>query len=193
MLRHPDGETGHSLYIEYTGGPLDMFAVGVINLHLQYMLDKAAANTLLDHGYSHVLERWAEAKRNRFGWSVSTYEPLVSTEIRQLQSGSLYEVIALGLTAIVPVASDPNVRAVLQGITANFMWMLMTKAVRGMFLRGSSPPPAPRYMPFDVNGNVRAMVRALNRAGTPGAELRIRHRAPDGEETEIIYRIPDHR
>ena|SRR5688572_789658 len=113
------------LEIDYSGSPLDLYAFGILHINIQEIIDKVALMMLLEQG---ILDpSWRRPRSLPF--RVPRSQPLiVKAEIHSVQVGSLFEALTF---AIPVVLADPNVRAVLQNLTANLLWGVGMSGIRG--------------------------------------------------------------
>ena len=105
------------LEVEYSGNLLDLYTFGVFHLNMQEIVDKVSLGLLSQAG---LLEpTWKRAKylpQRPFAPS----ERVIKAEVRQVQVGSLTEVIYF---AVAYVLADPNVIAILQNLSTNIKIM----------------------------------------------------------------------
>lgn len=177
------------LEIEYEGTPLDLYAFGILQTNLQDIIDKVSFGTLSQEG---LLEpSWKRPKYLPIR-PPSAYRRFVKAEVQSVKIGSLDQGIVF---AIATVLADPYVIAIMQNLAANVIWAIGASGVRGIKKKLSSPPE--NYLwrqrdPFDVGPNLRdvALAIAENNEGK-SAEIKFRHRSPNGEVTEVTISIHD--
>lgn len=181
-------EDSSPLEIEYQGERLDLYTSGIFQLQMQDVIDKVALGLLSQAGL--IEPTWRRAKylpRQQ----VSISDRLIRAEVRELHSGSLFEVVQF---AVAIAIADPHVIAILQNLAANIIWAIGASGVRGIRQRIHHAPNEFRWYgrvddPLEVGPNLRPILVALAENNKlHRAELRFRTRTRYGEEleTEII-------
>jgi len=182
-------EEAGALEISYVGKPLDLYTFGVFHLNMHDIVDKVALGLLSQEG---LLEPTWKRPRYLPQRPPLPYQRIVAAEIRQVSIGSLNEAITF---AIASILADPNVVAILQNLAANVIWAISASGVRGIQRRMSNPPN--NYLwrrretdPLEVGANLRDVLIALAEHNDgQNAELRIKSRSPNREETEVVLVI----
>jgi hypothetical protein len=178
-------ENANPLEIVYSGERLDLYALGVFQLHMQDVIDKVTLGLLLQAGLIEPSGRRARyLPRQQFPAS----ERFIRAEIRELGIGSLTEVVTF---AVVTAIADPHVIAVLQNLAANVVWAIGQSGVRGIRTRLSRTPNDFRWLnrndddPLEIGPNLRPILVALAENNQlRRAELRFKSRNRYGEEVE---------
>lgn len=178
-------ENAGRLRIEYDGGPLDLFTIGLLHLNMQSIIDKVSykllsLNELLYPSYKRY-------KRSLY-YPISQ-TPIIRARVNQINSGSFYEEISLLLVAAL---SDPDIRAVLQNIFANIIWAISASKVKGIISKVRKPVDLFRTKKGDpdIGSNLRDIVLALSEINDrKSANLIIRHEIPEKEKMEVIIEI----
>lgn len=177
-------ENASPLAISYSGERLDLYTLGMFQLHLQDVIDKVALGLLSQGGL--IEPTWRRAKylpRATF----PAAERFVRAEIRELGTGSLTEAVAF---AVATAMADPNVIAVLQNLGANVVWAIASSGVRGIRHKLHRAPNDFRWFdrdddPVDIGPNLRPILVALAQNNEfRRAELRFRSRSRNGDEIE---------
>lgn len=188
-------ENANLLEIVYSGERLDLYTLGVFQLHMQNVIDKVSLGLLSQAGL--IEPTWRRAKHlprpqfpepNRF----------VRAEIRELGTGSLWESVTFAVAAVMV---DPHVIAILQNLAANVVWAVGASGVRGLSRNFLYAPNDFRWFdrdddPLEIGANLRPVLVALaENNGLGRAELRFRTRNRHGEQMEavIIIEGPDRR
>ncbi len=184
-------EAGH-LEIDCNVDTLDLFAVGVLHINLQDILDKTAFWLLSE-------ERFLEPtwRRPKYIPRRAPYERIVRAQVEEIKAGSLLEILSMSVAAVL---ADPNVRAVLQNLFANAIWAMGASGIKGIHSRPEEPPrklPPPfrrRRDPLDVGANLREIALALaERCDGKTIELKFSHETSPQERTELVIRIDGER
>jgi hypothetical protein len=180
-------EEAGTLEIEYTGTPLDLYAFGVLQTNLQDIIDKVSFGILSQEG---LLEpSWKRPKYLPIR-PPSAYRRFVKAEVQSVKIGSLGEAIAFGIATVL---ADPNVIAIMQNLGANVIWAIGTSGVRGIKKKSASPPEGYLWKqrdPFDIGPNLRDVALAVaENNGDKVAEMKFKHRLPNGEVIEVAITI----
>lgn len=181
-----------TLEISYSGRPLDLYTFGVVQLNMHDIVEKVTLSLLLQEG---VIEPTWKHPRYLPQRPPLPYQRIIEAEISQVEIGSLNEAIVF---AIASILADPNVLAVLHNLAANVVWAIGASGVRGIQKRISAPPN--NYLwrrkdndPIEIGANLREVLLALAEHNDGhNAELRIRSRTPNREETEVVLLISRH-
>jgi len=176
-----------TLEVEYIGSPLDLYAFGVLQLNIQYIVDKVAFGLLSQEG---LLEpSWKRARHlpRRFP---PVYPRFVKAEIREVSVGSLSEAI---IFAVATVLADPNVIAILQNLAANVIWAIGASGIRGVRRKISLPPNTYLWRqkdPFEIGPNLRDVMLAIAESnGGKESQIRFKYRTPNKETMEVTIVI----
>jgi hypothetical protein len=188
-MRYEQMENSSPLEIEYSGDLLDLYSFGVFHLNMQEIVDKVSLGLLSQAG---LLEpTWKRAKYLP-GRPFVPSERIVKAEVRQVQVGSLTEVIYF---AVASVLADPNVIAVMQNLGANVIWAIGESGVRGIKNKIYNQPNKFRWFyrdddPVEIGANLRDVLMAIakNNNGKK-AEIRFKTRSPNKEQTEVVIII----
>ena len=182
-------ENSSPLEIEYSGDLLDLHTFGIFHLNMQEIVDKVSLGLLSQAG---LLEpTWKRAKYLPARPFVPS-ERIVKAEVRQVQVGSLNEVIYF---AVASVLADPNVIAIMQNLGANVIWAIGESGVRGIKNKIYNQPNKFRWFyrdddPVEIGANLRDVLMAVakNNNGKK-AEIRFKTRSPNKEQTEVVIII----
>ena len=188
-MRFEQLENSSPLEIEYSGNLLDLYTFGIFHLNMQEIVDKVSLGLLSQAG---LLEpTWRRANylpRRPFVPS----ERIVKAEVRQVQVGSLTEVIYF---AVASVLADPNVIAVMQNLGANVIWAIGESGVRGIKNKIYNQPNKFRWFqrdddPVEIGPNLRNVLVAIAKNNNgKNAEIRFKTRSPNKEQTEVVIVI----
>lgn len=165
------------LSISYLGDNLDMNAIAVIQLNLQAIAEKVAAEIIGDNVVEDPRTAYSPGIKGRFEYTLNPTIRLVPKEIR---IGSLFEYA----TPFVSILLNPDIRAALQGVMGNIIFSVAQSSYGNYFSTKTKEeiletPPTQ----VDVGSNVAAIVVALAQHG-PQA-FTIRHTGADGSYTEV--------
>jgi len=178
------------LTVEWTGLPLDLYAMGVLEINLQEIVDKvvyriAAQERIVPSPFMRPSLRGLRPDL--------PYPRFLRAEIRTLSTGSLSQEVVFLLAAVL---SDPTMRAVLSGVASNIVYAIGVSALKGVISRPERPPRRGlrswqgRPDPIDIGPNLRAVALALAQNGSQAAELRVTADGPEGK-TQVVIRIED--
>lgn len=180
-------ENSGILEIEYIGAPLDLYSFGILQINLQDIIDKVSFGILHREG---LLE--PSRKRSKYIPSRPPieYRRFIKAEINSIRIGSLEQSIAF---TIASVLADPNVISIMQNLAANVVWAIWASGVRAIKDKYLNPPKShfiDQRDPFDVGPNIREIVLAVaENSNGRTAEIKIKHRSPDNEITQVIIKI----
>jgi len=128
------------LDVRVNGDTLDAYALGVLNLNLQAVVDKVAEFLLTRADLVNPLSRQRPPNIPRYRRAIEIYgSRMVRTRVDHVSSGSLYETLSF---AIPFVLADPNVRAILQNLAANIVWAISISGIRGIVKVSDQPEPS---------------------------------------------------
>ncbi|MCI0418876.1 MAG: hypothetical protein L0312_06590 [Acidobacteria bacterium] len=184
-------EEAGTLEVSLTGQSPDLDALGVLQTHLQEIVDRVAYWVAFEGGMLPPTSMNMPHLR-RLGRAFRLGQPgyLVKGRLLKASTGSLIQEIGIALAVVV---ADPDMRAVLQNLAANVVWAISVSGVRGLRQREGSVPfeQNSRYRnrldPVDVGPNLRTILLALAESGQAG-ELHFRTRAR-GVEQEVSIKI----
>ena len=177
------------LEIEYVGTPLDLYSFGMFHLNIQEIIDKVAFGLLSQQGILDPTWRRPRYLPARFP---PPYRRIVKADMSKVQVGSLLESLTFGIAVVL---ADPNVRAVLQNLTANLIWAMSVSGIRGIvdkspdFMSGHFPWRQ-RRDPFEVGPNLRDIILAVaENNGGKDSQITFKSRYRNQQTVEMTIRI----
>jgi hypothetical protein len=179
---------GGQLQIEVRGTVLDLYALGVLQINLQDIIDKVAFWALAEQGLLDPTWRRAKYLPQRVYPSRMRF---IRAEVRDIREGSLFETVSFALAVAI---AEPDIRAVLQNLAAQVVWAIAASGVSSVsvsgILRGGPWQLRRRRDPIDVGPNLREVILAL--AEHPAAErveLRLRSTGGQQEQAEVVLKV----
>lgn len=190
-MRYEPLEEAGTLEVLLKGEPPDLDAFGIVQMHLQEIVDRVAYWVAIEGGLLPPTRGHLPHLR-RLGRAFRLGEPghLVKGRILSASAGSLVHEIGFVLAAAV---ADPDMRAVLQNLAANVVWAIGRSGLRGV--RHNPNLGAPhclprdtRHDPADIGPNLRTVLLALAESGQT-AEVRILSRRTGKVEHEVVISL----
>lgn len=180
-------EEAGMLSVVYSGPPLDLYAVGMLQVNLQEIFDRVAFWLSAEAGLMFPDSR-------RRGWrGLPAWQPsprIVRGELRSIATGSLTQEVVF---VVARVLSDPDMRAVLQGFSGNVVFAIAAsglRVIRQRSVEATRPVRefwARRPDPADVGPNLRSIIAAVAESVPYGkANISIRSKTSAGEHEVII-------
>jgi hypothetical protein len=167
-------ESDSSLEVAYEGARLDLYALGVVHINLQEIIDKVAYWSLSQEGILEPTWRRPKYLPPRF---TRASPRLVRAELESIRLGSLFETI---MFSVASVLADPNTIAILNNLAANTIWAAGLSGIRGVRQRWNQrqqPPDVPPLRrendPFDVGPNLRDMMLAVSENNNAPSVLKL--------------------
>lgn len=175
------------LIIEWEGPALDLYSMALLHFHTHEIIERVTHWIIYEAALIYPEptrpRAWRGAPRGRLSPQVIRAVP------EYIRVGSLIEAISF---MIMNVLEDPDMRAVLENLTANIVWAIGAARVRGITgePRAVAPVFAPRHQgrpdPVDVGPILRGMIASLAESIPYEGRATIRFRSVErGHEQDV--------
>lgn len=192
MVHYQNLEDAGEFRLEISGGLLDVYLFGVLQINLHDIANKTALWLLSEEGL--IEPTWRRPK-----WLPAKYpiqhRNIIRAEIKEIKAGSVIE--SIGFAAAI-VLANPDARAILQNLGATIIWAISVSGVRGIISRKDKPPIdvhpplLKRKDPLEIGSNLTEVLLAAleSRSGDP-LEITFTHKSSRQERSEVVIKIDD--